>query len=139
MTLTYPGHPIFTNSLARLLSAAPDDGVRDGLKALAVLKTLPEEQWRMDGGEAMAMTLAELEFYDDAARWQREGMANATQAGRDDLAQRMAQNLRFRLTSAESMLQETDKELGELREVIGRMKIREQEMKAESSSSQDES
>ena len=95
LTLTYQGHPIFTNSLARLLSAAPDDGVRDGLKALAVLKTLPEEQWRIDGGEAMAMTLAELEFYDDAARWQREGMANATQAGRDDLAQRMAPNLRL--------------------------------------------
>ena len=59
------------------------------------MQGLLDDQLNIALADTMAMTLAELEFYDDAARWQREGMANATQAGRDDLAQRMAQNLRL--------------------------------------------
>ena len=89
----YPDQPMFAHALARLLVAAPDARVRDGLEAMAVLDALPEEQRITDFGETLAMTLAELEYYEDAARWQREGIATARRAGREDLVPRMAEKL----------------------------------------------
>ena len=49
----------------------------------------------MDLGVTMAMTLAELGQYEEAASLQRQAIAGVTQAGREDLAQRMAQDLRL--------------------------------------------
>ena len=43
----------------------------------------------------MAMALAEVGQYMEAAGWQREVMSLAAQAGRDDLVQRFAKNLRL--------------------------------------------
>ena len=89
----YPEQPIFAHALARLLAAAPDAGVRDGLAAMRVLDALPEAQRVTDFGETLAMALAELGYYDDASRWQREGIAAARRAGREDLVARMAEKL----------------------------------------------
>ena len=89
----YPERPIFSHALARLLAAAPDARVRDGLAAMAVLDALPAAQRVTDFGETLAMALAELEYYEDAARWQREGIAAARRAGREDLVPRMAEKL----------------------------------------------
>ena len=89
----YPDQPMFAHALARLLVAAPDDRVRDGQEAMAVLDALPEKQRITDFGETLAMTLAELEYYEDAARWQREGITAARRAGREDLVPRMANKL----------------------------------------------
>jgi tetratricopeptide (TPR) repeat protein len=94
-TKVYPDQPQFALALARLLAAAPDDRVRDGRQAMAVMQALPDEQRRMDSGETMAMTLAELGQYEEAAAWQRSAMAAARQAGREDLAGRMDENLRL--------------------------------------------
>lgn len=91
----YPDQPAFAHSLARLLAAAPDDRVRDGRQALAVMHALSDEQRRTDFGETMAMVFAEVGQYEEAAAWQREAMATAKRAGRDDLARRMAENLRL--------------------------------------------
>ena len=91
----HPGEPVFAHALVRLLAAAPDDQVRDGRQALAVLQGLPAEQQRLDMGEGMAMALAEVGRYDEAAAWQRDAMAAARKAGNTDLAQRMAGNLRL--------------------------------------------
>ena len=60
---------------------------------MAVLDALPEAQRVTDFGETLAMALAELEYYEDAARWQREGIAAARRAGREDLVPRMAEKL----------------------------------------------
>lgn len=90
---SYPERPIFAHALARLLAAAPDSGIRDGLAAMAVLDSLPEAQRITDFGETLAMALAELEYYEDAARWQREGIAAARRAGRADLLSHMAEKL----------------------------------------------
>ena len=89
----YPERPIFSHALARLLVAAPDARVRDGLAAMEVLDALPEAQRVTDFGETLAMALAELEYYEDAARWQREGIAAARRAGREDLVPQMAEKL----------------------------------------------
>jgi hypothetical protein len=91
----YPDQPSFAHSLARLLAAAPDDGIRDGRRALAVMQTLSDEQRHIDFGETMAMVFAEVGQYQEAVTWQREAMAAAKRAGRDDLARRMAENLKL--------------------------------------------
>jgi hypothetical protein len=91
----HPGEPVFAHALVRLLAAAPDDRVRDGRQALAVMQALPAEQQRLDMGEGMAMALAEVGRYEEAATWQRGAMAAAHEAGNTDLAQRMAGNLRL--------------------------------------------
>jgi tetratricopeptide (TPR) repeat protein len=92
---SFPDQPAFAHSLARLLAAAPDDRVRDGRQALAVMEALSDEQRRIDFGETMAMVFAGVGQYDDATVWQREALAAATRAGRGDLARRMAENLRL--------------------------------------------
>ena len=91
----HPDLPEFAHALARVLSAAPDARVRDGRRALAVMLALPEDQLRVDLGETMAMTFAELGQYEEAVAWQRGAIGAARQAGREDLAQRMAENLRL--------------------------------------------
>lgn len=87
--------PEFAHALARLLAAAPDKRVRDGQQAMAVMRTLSDEQQRLDLGETMAMTLAERGRYEEAAAWQRRAITAAGQAGHPDLAQRMVGSLRL--------------------------------------------
>ncbi|MCH7749969.1 MAG: tetratricopeptide repeat protein [Acidobacteria bacterium] len=89
----HPDRPELTDLLVRLLAAAPDDQVRDGRRALVLMQELLEAPQNFSMGEAMAMTLAELGRYDEAATWQRQAMATAQEVGRSDLAQRMAENL----------------------------------------------
>ena len=89
----YPAQPAFARALARLLAAAPDDRVRDGRRALAMTQQLLKQQQTLDLGETMAMTLAELGQYEQAATFQREVMAAARKAGRHDVVQQMAENL----------------------------------------------
>ena len=91
----HPDNPWFAHALARLLAAAPDDRVRDGRQALAVMSPLSDEQQRLDLGETMAMVLSEVERYDEAVAWQRDAMEAARRAGHADLAQRMAGDLRL--------------------------------------------
>ena len=92
-TTLYPDQPIFAKALARLLAAAPDARARDGQRALMLVQELLEQERSFDLGEAMAMALAEVGQYAEAASWQREVMSMAAQAGRDDLVQLMAANL----------------------------------------------
>jgi tetratricopeptide (TPR) repeat protein len=89
----HPGEPELTDLLVRLLAAAPDDGVRDGRQAMALVQELLKGSPRVDVREPMAMTLAELGRYDEAAKWQREAIAAAEQAGRVDLGRLMTANL----------------------------------------------
>ena len=89
----HPGEPELTDLLVRLLAAAPDDQVRDGHRAMALLQERLKEAPQVDVRETMAMTLAELGKYDEAVWWQREAIAAAKQAGRVDLVRLMADNL----------------------------------------------
>ena len=91
----FPDQPAFAHALARLLASSPDPHVRDGGRALALAHKLREQDPSTDLGETMAMALADLGRYVDAAALQRRMMKIANRAGRDDLAQGMAQNLRL--------------------------------------------
>jgi tetratricopeptide (TPR) repeat protein len=91
----HPAQPGFTHALARVLAAAPDPQVRDGRQAMALMQALPEEQRRLDLGETMAMVLAEVGQYEEAATWQRGAIDAARRKGNEPLAQRMAANLRL--------------------------------------------
>ena len=91
----FPDQAMFRKALARLLAAAPDARARDGQRALSLVQELLAEERSFDLGEAMAMALAEIGRYAEAASWQREVMSMADQAGRYDLVQLMAGNLRL--------------------------------------------
>ena len=90
----YPGTPFFAHALARLLSGAPDSAVRDGQEALSLLQNLPAELQRLDGGETLAMTLAELGQFTEAVAIQRQAVTMATQGQRNDLLPSMQAKLR---------------------------------------------
>ena len=89
----HPGTPFFAHALARLWSGAPDAAVRDGQAALSLLRSLPEQLQRVDYGETLAMTLAEVGQFTEAAAIQREAISLATRASRNDLLPRMRAKL----------------------------------------------
>jgi tetratricopeptide (TPR) repeat protein len=89
----HPDQPAFRQAMARLLAASPDPQVRDGQRALDLVKALAEEHKTTSVAETMAMALAEVGRFAEAAEWQRLAMAVAVDAGRPDAAQRMAVNL----------------------------------------------
>jgi tetratricopeptide (TPR) repeat protein len=90
---TFPDQPGFAHALARLLAAAPDARVRDGRRAMMLMQDLLRTQRTLELMQTMAMTLAELGQYEEAANWQREAIAAASQAGRRDLSPRLQENL----------------------------------------------
>jgi tetratricopeptide (TPR) repeat protein len=89
----HPDQLRFAVTLVRVLAAAPDDRVRDGRRAMALMQELLKEQPGIDFGETMAMALAELGQYEEAAARQREAIAAAKQAGRKGVDERMTENL----------------------------------------------
>ena len=91
----HPDQPMFAKALARLLAAAPDARARDGQRALMLVQELLARERSFDLGEAMAMALAEVGRYAEAASWQREVMSMADKAGRYGLVQLMSGNLRL--------------------------------------------
>lgn len=90
----FPDQLGFAHALARLLAAAPDDRVRDGARANAIMTRLVTQQRTINLAETMAMTQAELGRFDEAVRWQREAIGVARQSGRADTA-RLAETLRL--------------------------------------------
>jgi tetratricopeptide (TPR) repeat protein len=89
----HPDQPAFAQALARLLAASPDSQVRDGRRALELVQALAKQHKTTSVAETMAMALAEVGRFADAAEWQRLAMSVAIDAGHPDAAQRMAANL----------------------------------------------
>lgn len=89
----HPDQPAFPQALARLLAASPDPQVRDGSRALDLVNALAEAHKTTSVAETMAMALAELGRFAEAAQWQRLAMSVAMDAGHPEAAQRMAANL----------------------------------------------
>ena len=90
----YPDESAFAHGLARLLAAAPDARVRDAQRALKLVETiLAKEQRTPDLGETMAMALADLGRFEEAAALQRNLIAGAEKAGVPDAALRLKSNL----------------------------------------------
>ena len=90
---TFPDQPGLSHALARLLAAAPNPRARDGQRAMAIMQGLLKVQRTLELRQTMAMTLAELGEYEEAANWQREAITAARQSGREDLMPRLQDNL----------------------------------------------
>jgi cytochrome c-type biogenesis protein CcmH/NrfG len=94
-TRDQPDRPDLAHALARVLAASPDARVRDGQRAMALVDELFKGQKTTELGETMAMTLAELGDYQQAAAIQRDVMQAAQRAGLERDVTRMAANLRL--------------------------------------------
>ena len=90
-----PDAPELSHLLARLLAAAPDARVRDGNRALAITRELSNRGRTTSLGETMAMTVAELGDYREAAEIQRSVLEAARKAGLTRDVRRMEANLRL--------------------------------------------
>jgi tetratricopeptide (TPR) repeat protein len=94
-TRIQPDRPELSHTLARLLAAAPDDTVRDGARAMTLVQELMKTSKTTVVGETMAMALAEVGQFSDAAEVQRSVLAAAEQAGIARDVRRMTTNLRL--------------------------------------------
>ena len=92
----FPGASIFPHALARLLAAAPDAEVRDGPRAVRLVEQIASRGERtIDLGETMAMALAEVGRYGEAAAVQRDLIAAAEAEGMRDAVPRLVASLRL--------------------------------------------
>ena len=106
-----PEDRMFQHALARVLATAPDDGVRDGERAMAIMEGLLAEGTDLSMGETAAMALAEMGLYSQAEAVQRDVLAAARQAGLTDAVERMAANLALYETGRPSRTPFADAEL----------------------------
>jgi tetratricopeptide (TPR) repeat protein len=91
----HANQPGLAHALARVLAAAPDDAVRDGTRALAIMRALEmSSPPTLVLIETTAMALAETGRFTEAASRQRQAIALATQNERSDLVRRLTDNLR---------------------------------------------
>ncbi|MXY26176.1 MAG: tetratricopeptide repeat protein [Acidobacteria bacterium] len=79
--------------LVRVLAAAPDGGVRDGARALALLETQRNAPASMELFETLAMAFAEAGRFGEAVDFQRRAIAVAQQTGQTWAAPYLAENL----------------------------------------------
>ena len=89
----FPDQSLFAHGLARVLATAPDDRVRDGQRAMALVQDVLKQGRTLDLGATVAMAYAELGQYAQAAAIQRDLMSAAEKAGLRDLLPRLAANL----------------------------------------------
>lgn len=89
----FPDQSLFAHGLARVLATAPDDRVRDGQRAMALVQDVLKQGRTLDLGATVAMAYAELGQYEQAATIQRDLMSAAEKAGLRDLLPRLAANL----------------------------------------------
>ncbi len=90
----HPGNAELSMALARVLAAAPDDRVRDGERALELVKELFNGERTLALGETMAMAFAEVGEYEQATAVQRGVMDAAQRSGLNDAVRWMQENLR---------------------------------------------
>jgi|TARA_B100000686_G_scaffold149085_1_gene156375 tetratricopeptide (TPR) repeat protein len=91
--IIHAGHPSLSDLLVRILAAAPDAEVRDGMEAVSIMQERFKGPVSLEMYETMAMALAEVGRYDEAANWQRQAMSVAEQNDRSDVARMMAEAL----------------------------------------------
>ena len=91
----FPGHPDMTHAVARLLAASPDHRIRNGMKALQLLRGLFQGQGglELEYVETLAMAFAETGQFERAAEMQRAMISDLQQNQRFDLARLLAENL----------------------------------------------
>ncbi|HET6319798.1 MAG TPA: tetratricopeptide repeat protein, partial [Chloroflexota bacterium] len=94
-TRVQPDQPELALALARILAAAPDSSVRDGARAMAITEELFKGAKTTVLGETLAMALAAVGQYEEAARIQRGVLDAAKRAGLRSEVREMTANLRL--------------------------------------------
>ena len=91
----FPGHADMTHAVARLLAASPDPKIRNGMRALQLLKGLFENQGdlELEYVETLAMAFAETGQFEQAAEMQRAMISDLQRNQRFDLARLLTENL----------------------------------------------
>jgi len=89
----FPEMSVMLHILARLSASSPDDRVRDGKRALQILSQLRKGGVTAEMTETLAMAFAEVGRFDDAVAAQQKAIAMAKEAGDDEFAARMQENL----------------------------------------------
>ncbi|PYQ68942.1 MAG: hypothetical protein DMG01_29970, partial [Acidobacteria bacterium] len=92
---SYPSDPVFSHGLARLLAAAPDARVRNGLQAKALVDELLKTERSIDVGATAAMALAELGEFEQAVAVQRDVIATAESGGLHGVVAHLIDNLKL--------------------------------------------
>ena len=92
----FPQETSFAHALARLLAAAPDPAIRNGRGAMTLVEQVmdAEPEPTLDLGETMAMTLAELGRFGEAAEVQRALIGAAEMARLPEAVRHLTVNLR---------------------------------------------
>ena len=75
--------------LARLLAVSPEEGVRDGARAVELAQSVVDEQPALDHLETLAMAMAEAGRFDDAVTWQQRALEAERQAAGGNSPQRL--------------------------------------------------
>lgn len=83
---SFPKSLVLRHALARLLAACPLDEVRDGARALELAESVARERPLPEHVETVAIALAELGRFSEAAELERRLAMGAEQAGRADFA-----------------------------------------------------
>ena len=78
---TLPESVELQDTLARLLAAAPEQGLRDGARALALAEGIFQRQPTLRHAETLAMALAETGRFDEAVALQERIVAEASRLG----------------------------------------------------------
>lgn len=91
----FPGHADMTHAVARLLAASPDPKIRNGMRALQILKGLFEGQGELELEyvETLAMAFAATGQFERAAQMQRAMISDLQRNQRFDLARLLNENL----------------------------------------------
>jgi len=92
-TTRFPDQPLFKLALARLLAAAPDNQVRDGRRAMAVVNELMKGPQSLELAETAAMGLAEVGRFDQAVEAQQSVIAAARSNNLEPVVRRATENL----------------------------------------------
>jgi tetratricopeptide (TPR) repeat protein len=85
----HPDQPGFAHALARVLAAAPDEGVRDGRRALRLTDALMQSNRSWTLLETRAMAAAELGDFDTAIKSQQAAIDEAGKIGQRDAVAHM--------------------------------------------------
>ena len=89
----FPDQPLFKLALARLLAAAPDDRVRDGRRAMAIVDEMMKGPQTIELAETAAMGLAEVGRFDQAVDAQRSVVEAARTGNLEPVLRRATENL----------------------------------------------
>jgi tetratricopeptide (TPR) repeat protein len=89
----HPDETGFALALARVLAAAPDENVRDGKRALAIVDAIPADGRRVEWGVVRGLALAEAGRFAEAVQVQRAVIAALERNGSPELARSQAEVL----------------------------------------------